>query len=346
MAKKRRKKKKSSVGKVLLVVFLFLLIIVSALAAAAYTVWKSYYGRSNYMKDEDFSIYYDIPDEEGEIETEDETVDEELIQKVEVEIMDAIDDHEIADHDYVYNVLLIGSDRRSGNWYGNSDTMILVSVNMKTKKFYMTSFMRDLYAMIPGIGVKKLNAAYAHGAGPLLVQTIEDNFKIDIDNWASVDFGSMETIINSLGGVDMELYQAEADNINGACPGHPTLSAGMMHLDGKQAVAFARIRYVGQYDYERTSRQRRVLEQLIARMRGLSIGQLNEFVTNVLPLVTHNVSELELASKIASLPEWIGYQVVQDRIPYDGLYGHQGEMLVPDYNATITRLKNTIYATE
>ncbi len=351
---------------------MFLLFII-IFVVVVYSAWRSYYDKSNYVKDEDFSIYYEIPEEdeepelaaetkdeaeleteefetdgeletEGEIETEEET-DEDL-EALESEIAEAVKNHELESAKYVYNILLIGSDRRDGSWYGNSDTMILVSVNTKTKKLHLTSFMRDLYATIPGIGVKKLNAAYAHGAGPLLVKTIEDNFRIDINNWASVDFGSMETIINSLGGVNLELYQAEADYVNAGCKGEPQLSAGMMHLNGKQAVAFARIRYVGRYDYERTSRQRRVLEQLVGNMRGLSISQLNQFVNNVLPLITHNVSELELASKLTSLPEWINYQVVQDRIPYDGLYGHQGEMLVPYYDETITRLKQTIYATE
>jgi len=176
------------------------------------------------------------------------------------------------------------------------------------------------------------------------VRTIEDNFKIDINNWASVDFGSMESIINSLGGVDISINQAEADYLNNGYPHKPKLSAGVMHLDGERAVTYARIRSIGRYDYERTSRQRRVLEQMVNQLRGLSLKQLNQFVKDVLPLITHNVSEGELASKIADMPEWIGYEVVQDRIPYDGMYGHQGEMLVPDYNATITRLKNTIYA--
>lgn len=346
---KKRGKKRRSVGMVILVVFLILLIVLGAAAAAIYCVWKSYYGRSNYVSDNEFEIYQEIPkddEEEAGEGTQEETLDPDTAKELEAKIVSAVAGHTVQDEDYVYNILLIGSDRRDSSWYGNSDSMILASVNTKAKKIYLTSFMRDLYAVIPGFGAQKLNAAYAHGAGPLLVQTIEENFKIDIDNWASVDFGSMETIINSIGGVDLELYQEEADYVNAGNPGEPQLSAGMMHLNGKQAVAFARIRYVGKYDYERTSRQRRVLEQMVQKLRGLSLTRLNQFVTDVLPLVTHNVSETELVAKIASLPEWLGYEIVQDRVPYDGLYSYLGEQLVPDYDATIARLKETIYATE
>ena len=114
-------------------------------------------------------------------------------------------------------------------------------------------------------------------------------------------------------------------------------------MNGEQALAFSRIRYVGYYDYERTSRQRRVLEQVILKARQLDLGQLNQLVSNALPLISHNISEGELASKLLKIPEWIQYEIVQDRVPYDGLYSYLGQDIVPNYAETIQRLHNTIY---
>lgn len=261
---------------------------------------------------------------------------------------------EQAKEKYVYNLLLIGVDRRDRSWYGNSDTMILVSVNSKTKKLFMTSFMRDLYADIPQIGVRKLNAAYARGAGPLLVQTIESNYKIDINNYASVDFGSMAGIIDMLGGIDIEISDAEAKSINGGSGEVSRLSGadqsdcqlqggGLQHLNGTQAVAYARIRYIGNADYERTSRQRRVLEKLIQKARGMDAQTLLDVANQILPLITHNIDQTQLVGLLASLPEYVQYEIVMDRVPYDGAFGHNGEILVPDFEYTINRLQATIY---
>lgn len=323
-----------------LTIALFFCMILIAAAAAGYLILKNYINKSNYVSDDTFTVYYDIPEESGE-----EFRDESAEAAIEQEIDPMVVNQEIQKEDYVYNILLIGSDRRDGSWYGNADTIILVSVNTNVKKIFVTSFMRDLYAVIPGIGAKKLNAAYAHGAGPLLVRTIEENFKLDIDNWASVDFDSMESIVDLLGGVDLELYQEEADYLNENLPEEPVLSAGQMHLNGKQAVQFARIRYVGQYDFERTSRQRRVLEQLARKVRGLGLSQMERLAGSILPLITHNVPDLELVQKLACIPEWIEYEIVQERIPYDGLYTYLGEQIVPDYEETIRRLQEMIYKT-
>ena len=90
----------------------------------------------------------------------------------------------------VYNVLLVGLDTTKDNWVGNSDSMILVSVNYRLHKISMISLMRDLHVNIPGVGYRKLNAAYPNGGGPLLTQTVEENFKIDVDRYVRVSSSS------------------------------------------------------------------------------------------------------------------------------------------------------------
>lgn len=320
-----------------LIILIIILLLAFSVVAAAYMIFKSYHEKSNYVKDEDIPIVSSIPEEE----TEEETLDPEVASSLESQIKGEVDTIDTPESNDVYNVMLIGSDRRDASWYGNSDSMILASVNEKTKTIHLTSFMRDLYAVIPGFGAQKLNAAYAHGAGPLLVQTIEENFKVDIDNYASVDFNSMATIIDMIGGINLDIYQEEADYLNKSLG--TSFTAGNVHMNGAEAVAYSRIRYVGKYDYERTSRQRRVLEQIFLQAKTMSLTELNNFANAVLPYVTHNLSEGDLLSKIAKIPEWIQYELVMDRVPYDDLYSNSGEMLVPDYPATIERLHNNIY---
>ncbi len=248
----------------------------------------------------------------------------------------------------VYNILLIGSDRRDDSWIGNSDVMILITVNDNTQKIVMTSFMRDLYADIPGYGVHKLNYAYAAGGASVLVSTLEDNYELEIDNYAAVDFDGMAEIIDLIGGVDMELSDAEVDVMNSYLEsmGHSEeslYSGGYYHLSGYQTVAHMRDRYVGNYDYERTERQRSVLTEIFNGLQGKDAAELTDLAQQALELTDHDITPLELLSLLPSLPTVINYTLVENRIPYDGLYNSQDEMLVPDFEATIERLHETLY---
>ena len=275
------KGKKKSAKTPLLIVVLVLLIIVFAGLCVFYFGLKHYLGKTNYVDDSEVTINYGLlTADEDDVEgfTEMETLDSEAAAAFakEVNVGQNID---IASNGDVYNILLIGSDTRNG-WYGNSDSMILASINSQTKTIYMTSFMRDLYANIPNVGIRKLNSAYAVGGGPLLVSTIESNYRVDIDNYASVDFSSMANIIDLVGGVDLEVSTQEAGYINmyldEQC-GLQGLNAsdyyvtggGITHLNGNQAVGFARIRYTSRgnehSDYGRTSRQREILVQLMQK---------------------------------------------------------------------------------
>lgn len=353
------KGKKKSAKTPLLIVVLVLLIIVFAGLCVFYFGLKHYLGKTNYVDDSEVTINYGLlTADEDDLEgfTEMETLDSEAAAAFakEVNVGQNID---IASNGDVYNILLIGSDTRNG-WYGNSDSMILASINSQTKTIYMTSFMRDLYANIPNVGIRKLNSAYAVGGGPLLVSTIESNYRVDIDNYASVDFSSMANIIDLVGGVDLEVSTQEAGYINmyldEQC-GLQGLNAsdyyvtggGITHLNGNQAVGFARIRYTSRgnehSDYGRTSRQREILVQLMQKARSLDATTLLAVVNNMLPLITHNIDAATLTNLIANAPSYINYDIQTDRIPYDGLYSNLGEELVPDFEATINRLHQTIY---
>lgn len=248
----------------------------------------------------------------------------------------------------VYNILLIGSDRRDESWNGNSDVVIVLTLNADTHKLLLTSFMRDLYAEIPGHGVHKLNYAYAVGGAETLQATLEDNYEIDIDNYAAVDFGTMAEIVDIIGGVAMDISDEECEVLNGylismeqeedQLPG-----GGEYVLNGYQAVAYMRIRYVGDNDYERTQRQRSVLKEIFSSLQELEATELTDLVEEVFSEVDNDLGPVGLLKFMSGLPEYVTYDLEDQRIPYDGLYTSQSEMLVPDFSATIERLHGAMY---
>ena len=258
----------------------------------------------------------------------------------------------------VFNFLLVGVDRRDKSWNGNSDSMMLVSINFNDKRVSVVSLMRDLYVAIPGAGYHKLNNAYARGGGPLLTATISDMFNIDLTRYASVDYENMIKIIDALGGIDMEWTDAEVtvangymvdmcDTLNIDVAPYLLPGGGTYHCYGVQAVAYARNRYVGNSDYARTERQRYVLTQMLERVKEMSVAEMTSFVTKVLPLVTHNLKTSDIWELVSRAPEIMDYDIVMDRIPYDGMYDviyvNGQDMLVPYWEETVIKLHNTIY---
>ncbi len=239
-----------------------------------------------------------------------------------------------------YNLLLIGADRRDASWNGNSDAMILITINEGKKTLTMTSFMRDLYANIEGVGVRKLNHSYAVGGGPKLVKTLQDNYGVKIDNYASVDFAGLAAVIDTLGGVTITVKDYELPTMR--IVGIP--EAGTYRLNGNQTLTYTRIRYQGRSDFERTQRQRVVLQALMADARQMSVAKMNEMANAVLPYVTHNIDQGTMLTLLSKLPSYLNYEVTEIRIPEDGTWTSQGEILVPKViNAVIRSLRDRLY---
>lgn len=316
---------------------------------------------SNYVADEDVKVVDQLPEEaKEEVSTEEKqgvVLKEEELQKLHDE-MSNLNQVETVSDESVYNLLLVGVDRRDKSWNGNSDSMMLVSINHSAKRVSIVSLMRDTYVDIAGVGYAKLNAAYAYGGGPLLTSTITDTYKVDVSRYAAVDFENMIQIVDALGGVDLEMTDAEVEVANGymldmcntlGMNGYDYIlpGGGVYHCNGVQAVAYARNRYVGNSDYARTERQRYVISQMIAEIKRMDVAQITQFVRDVLPLVTHNVEESEIWDMVTKAPEILQYNFVQDRIPYDNMYDviyvDMQDMLVPQWETTIEKLHNTIY---
>ncbi|MBR5659762.1 MAG: LCP family protein [Lachnospiraceae bacterium] len=231
----------------------------------------------------------------------------------------------------VKNILLIGIDARADSNAGRSDTMIILSINDKTKTITMTSLMRDCYVAIPGRGNNRLNAAHAYGGANLLMQTIELNFGIHIDGFARVNFVSFPQIIDNIGGVTVGVeaneiqyinsYLREINRIFGLDPNdskYPEGQVGAQLLNGRQALAYSRIRYVGS-DYARTQRQREVLNAVASKLRGMGIFEIDSFLNNTLPLISTNLDRGYVNSLITSAPSLLKYTINEARIPADGM---------------------------
>lgn len=246
-----------------------------------------------------------------------------------------------------YQLLLVGSDRRDDTWNGNSDVMILVTIQSETQEIIMTSFMRDLCAQIPGHGTAKLNHAFAVGGAELLKETLEENYQLSIDNYMIVDFESMAEIVDSVGGVQMTVSDDESVILNqylesmGASE-YSLQTGGDYLLNGYQTVAYMRIRYVGNGDYERTQRQRDVLDAIFTQVQELDAQELLALAPDLLTQIEHDIDPLSLLELTASIPAFTGYELKENRIPYDGLYTSQNEMLVPELPETVERLHELI----
>ncbi len=266
---------------------------------------------------------------------------------------------------YVKNYLLLAVDSR-GNDAGRSDSMILVSVNTKTGKIVLCSFMRDILAKYPtepkspAAGkYDKLNHAHAYGGPQMTMAVLKETFNIEVSQYAKINFSAFRDIVDAMGGLDMYLSAAEARAINSILvetmqePANKALkvtsgdmlkttSAGVYHLSGVQALSHARNRRVGS-DYARTQRQRDLIQAMVAKAKTLSIFQLNGLLDKVLPLVTTNIPEKSIKDLFVDLPSYLTYDIQSTRIPGDGMFSEKNYNLIPDLERNCFALYELVY---
>ena len=187
-----------------------------------------------------------------------------------------------------YNLLLIGTDSYSDTTRGRSDTTILVQMDTERKTIKMVSFLRDMYVKIPGRGSNRINASYAKGGAKLLIKTLEQNFGVTVDAYVAVNFDRLVNVIDAIGGVEVEVSEAERVQVNsilrfyntkiGADESDQLLNeSGTQLLTGKQALCFSRIRKIDS-DFNRTSRQRKVIEAAFHKVMDLDMISLSALV--------------------------------------------------------------------
>ena len=258
----------------------------------------------------------------------------------------------------VKNILLIGLDSVSGC----TDSMIIASVNEKTQKITLASLYRDSYTYIvpkkgsPTYG--KLNWAYSKGGISVLLSTIENNYKVKIDDYAIVNYQTFPKVIDALGGVDVYVTEKEAKFLNEtwfewSLTGNPQpkpYETGKNHLQGEMALTFCRIRKLDS-DINRTERQRRVITSTLSSMKNASLSQLNNVVNNVFPYITTDMSKTTILGYAgdAITSGWLKYDIEQMAMPSEKLCksGYAGSqwIWIVDYPAGAQELQKTLYGT-
>ncbi|NCB42980.1 MAG: LytR family transcriptional regulator [Clostridia bacterium] len=360
----KTERKKTTV-KVVLIAILIVIMLLGGLAFGAYSLFNHYFLMLNRDSSDDSTIVASSIPEDDDIDLSLENASPEEIKAYEDQILknwESNKDKVVFSGD-VYNMLLIGLDAHDSENPGRSDTMVVVSVNKETKQITLTSLMRDSYVYIPKVGFNRLNAAIVYGGPARLFDTIEQNFSIHIDNYVKTDFASFVDAIDLVGGVDIEVTPEEIKEINNGAKASdgsdgetPTveLVAGseksLQHLNGKQALAYSRIRYVGNADFERTERQRKVLLQLVEKVKGLSISELNTLAKELFPLFSTNLTQSETLSLLWSyFTAYKDYDVQTFRIPEDGTYEFlmiDGmSVLGIDYEKNIEDYSQKVYGT-
>ncbi len=205
-----------------------------------------------------------------------------------------------------HNILLLGSDTRNIKKVSRTDTIIIASINVKDGRIKLSSIMRDTIVPIPGHGDRKINSASYYGGPELTMKVVNQCFKMNITEYVLVNFSSFKEIIDILGGIDLDISKKEMDQVNNSLKEQARLLdlskekylAGEYdlktfgpdtHLDGLQSLGYARIRHIDS-DYERTRRQRRVIDATIKKMRGsVSVKQLVQLATSMWQYIDTNV---------------------------------------------------------
>ncbi len=265
----------------------------------------------------------------------------ELVDDDEANLSTLIQDGDLQSSSKVLNIMLFGEDYHTKNSNGRSDSMILLSINNVSKKIKLTSFQRDTYVYIPGYGYNKITSAFSYGGPALSIQTVEANFGIKIDRYAVVDFSSFKKIIDTLGGITMELSADEAAYVNWQMEINNQVPAenyplpevdGTYTLTGQQALWYARNRgyddpkhpeevYSGD-DWDRTERQRKLLNTVFEDMKEASFTQLVSIVSQIGPLVTTNLKKEEITGLMARALTYLQYEFESYSMPQDGLWSY------------------------
>ena len=240
----------------------------------------------------------------------------------------------------IKNIALFGIDAPKGQ-AGRSDAVMVLTIDRLHNKLKLTSIMRDSYVDVPGHGNTKLTHAYAYGGPELAIKTLNQNFKLNIEDFMAVNFTSMPEIINKLGGVEINITKEEIPHIPGV--NH----AGLQTLNGDEALAYSRIRHAAGGDYQRTERQRVVLEAIFNKMHNTPKSEYPSLIDTFLPYIKTNMSTSDMMSLATDAMPLMSGKLETARFPLNGYCN--GKMmdgvwyLVFNKNDTLDQIKSYIY---
>lgn len=351
-----------------IVILAFVVIIL--IAAGVYFVFSHYYDLLNTQSDsigftgDPQLVYEDIETDATDDANSSEELTPEEIEEIDKRLEEnllAMADSDMADED-IFNILVIGVDSRNRDFVGRSDSMILVTINKKNQRILMTSFLRDSYVSISGYENNRLNAAYAFGGTDLLLETINNNFGISVDRCVIVNFFLVMDIIDLVGGIDVNINASDINAINRSIKEANYLldvdrtldlldesNVGLTHLNGKQALAYARNRSYSNGDFTRTAHQREVLLLLYEKVKDLGLLELNEMAEVVFPQVSTDLSKGDCIYLLSLLLQVNNYSIENFSIPVDDTWEYaqiRGMAVVTmDLQANAEYWKQQVYGT-
>lgn len=269
-----------------------------------------------------------------------------------------------------YTIALFGVDNRSNSNYdsGNSDSVMIVAINKDTKEVKVCSVYRDTYLDVGNNTYKKCNYAYNHGGPAEAISMLNTCLDLNIEDYIAVDFYALAEVVDEMGGLTIDVSEAEAAEMNGGenyadggtygyiqqtseitgIKSKWPIEAGRQKLDGVQTVAYCRIRHCGGDDFSRTERQREVVTLLVEEIKNSNAATLDKVITKVLPHVSTSysaaeVTELALDANAYTLLGTSGF-------PFDlttGKYGSKGSLVVPcSLESNVAKLHEYFYGQE
>ncbi len=257
-----------------------------------------------------------------------------------------------------HNIALFGVDARDGQLGRGtrSDTIIIASINLDTQEIKLVSVFRDTYLNLSNDTYNKCNAAYAQGGPEQAISMLNMNLDLDITDYVTVGFGGMIDSIDALGGIEMEIQDAEISHLNNyqltmaeelGVDYTPIEHSGKQLLNGMQATAYCRIRYTKGDDFRRAERQRDVLTAMVEKAKEASVSSLKEMVTAILPEVETSLGVNDIVSVLGTVA---GYNVVaSDGFPFEdgrvgATVGSKGSCVIPvDLTDNVTALHELLY---
>lgn len=340
--KKREKptKKSGKQNKKWKKLLLAVLLVIVALIGGVFAFLWAKLDLIQYDNEVDYSAYAEtVPQQEsGEesSETVPETEPEETIDLSGLEMVETapvIPDSEIFEDSDVLNILVIGTDERTKDFSASarSDCMILVSIDRSRNTVKLVSLERGIAApILEGTYAGQydwLTHIFRYGGAELLRKTVEYCFKVDVDHYVRFNFTSVESVIDAIGGVDIELTAREAMGLNGQISTNAKakhwMTEGVNHMDGYDTRQYARLRYIDS-DWKRVERQRKVILAVVEAVKNSSLIELNELANTVLPMVQTNLTKLEIAELVLYAPNFLKSSFDQMTIPKQGTYGGMG----------------------
>lgn len=301
-------------------ILLFLNVVIILFSVYYFYLKDNYIYKVNKIAKDDNSL--GIEKWEGELGVKDKDInkddlDAQLMEKLEAEGID---------FNQIKMFALFGLDRREFEEESNSDSIIIAMMNYKTKEIKLVSVMRDVLVDIEGYGKHKINHAYLVGGPELAIKTLNQNFGLKIKDYVAVDFRMLEHIIDEVGGLDVELKQEELTPINKYAKQvadkekekyEPLVDEGLQHLTGRQAVAYARIRSVGNGDFDRTIRQQFVVTELAKKLKVLPLHKVPSIAKEVMP---NTESSIEILDAMRLGKDYILHdfkEIETARLPFD-----------------------------